>query len=492
MPTPARSQASPSLALAHVLTLASACDPVLPVTAPPQGEAARELTLIVTPDDRGASVVRLALDGDAASSLAPADVWLVEGPVTDVSLGRWGDGDVPKTVEERRVATTNFAEAGALRLIPHVPLALAEEHTVIARFAEEASEPIAWTFWTSEDAQPPAVRLWPPPDVQVRSAHALFCATEPGMFSDAAPAVTLEPLGPTGALVRLGDGCVAFVPDAGGPTSGLFHAPRAWGGLDLDPAPLRLGSTAEAVPLGPPACAAAEVAVGPLCVEPHDDRASLRAPAAHAVFVASVGQAHAIVVADADAPTTFELRGLTPSSSSELVVRWFSPAETGDASTTIVTVAPRAHVDLAEVLADPNGPEPAQEWVELHNDGLAATDLADWVLADTAGEVPLPSFVLAPGARVLLVSEGFVDVSLDVEGVLVLPSLGGNGLSNAGEALTLRDAAGVEVSTFPASPKPKAGLTTSLVRLAGGARAWVRTDPTPLAENALGVTEPGG
>jgi hypothetical protein len=155
-----------------------------------------------------------------------------------------------------------------------------------------------------------------------------------------------------------------------------------------------------------------------------------------------------------------------------------------------VTTAPMAHVILNEVLANPLGPEPAEEWVEIVNDGAAPADLGGYVLVDSGGETPLPSATLAPGAFALLVNETFVAADgVDPEpaaGTLILrvPHLGKNGLSNAGEALSLMDAGGAVVSRFPATPKPKAGR--SVARLAPAA-----PDDVP-SSFAIATPSPGG
>lgn len=119
----------------------------------------------------------------------------------------------------------------------------------------------------------------------------------------------------------------------------------------------------------------------------------------------------------------------------------------------------RPPLGLAEILADPNGAEPRQEFVELA-DPRAAGEPAAWTdlhLADRpwqgvlaaladgrpAGD-PLPAFALAPGARALVVADGYdPDDGHDpppAPGTVLLrvgASIGDGGLKNAGEPLTL-------------------------------------------------------
>ncbi|HEU4537699.1 MAG TPA: hypothetical protein VFS00_26445, partial [Polyangiaceae bacterium] len=104
------------------------------------------------------------------------------------------------------------------------------------------------------------------------------------------------------------------------------------------------------------------------------------------------------------------------------------------------------------------------------------------------GDVALPAHALAPGAYVLLTAEGFApgaggDVAPPPSAtVLTLPSLGKSGLSNAGEALTLRSPEGDVVSRFPATPKPKAGASV----------ARRRPDAPDDDARAFALTAPGG
>ncbi len=123
------------------------------------------------------------------------------------------------------------------------------------------------------------------------------------------------------------------------------------------------------------------------------------------------------------------------------------------------TLAPLAPITITEVCANPRGPEPRQEWIELGNFGDAPVSLEGLAIADRAdalGTTITSARVLVPGARVLLVGEGF-DPSLEgvppgaplvVVGRSIVPS----GIANAGEPLYLRDAAGHRLAHVPALP----------------------------------------
>lgn len=205
------------------------------------------------------------------------------------------------------------------------------------------------------------------------------------------------------------------------------------------------------------------LAVG--CVRVEDDRMFIRGGSEQSLWlfegdlrttVASLGAEPVVVL------------GLTPGArlhSSLLVVNEFGVEFS--ANPTIVTSDPQSHVVISEVMANPLGPEPEQEWMELYNDGSAAVQLDGWQLSDGGASVELPPFELASGAYVVLVSQGFDETDpADVAPasgtrVLRLPQLGKSGLSNSGERLSLRSPDGQLRSTFPDSPKPVAGVSVA-------------------------------
>lgn len=126
-----------------------------------------------------------------------------------------------------------------------------------------------------------------------------------------------------------------------------------------------------------------------------------------------------------------------------------------------------ATVAITEVLADPLGPEPAQEWIELFNYGALPVELQGFGLSDrrdAVGQLFSVRSRLSPGERALCVADTYDPEQgrdpAPAQGVTLLrigKSLTGSGLSNAGEALYLRDAAGRRISAAPATPRPRAG-----------------------------------
>lgn len=232
----------------------------------------------------------------------------------------------------------------------------------------------------------------------------------------------------------------------------------------------------QAAEITSPQCSDA-AALPPGCALVHDDRLILSYEASPALWCFT-GELSGCVTTEPGQSAV--VRGLTPQSryAVELSVSradgvvWSSAPE-------IETAAAREHVVINEVLSNPNGPEPQQEWVELYNDGVRPVELGGWQLADSAGVSALPSLSLAAGEYALLVNEGFMantelDVAPPPDVTLVpLPRLASGGLSNSGEALRLSTAEGRLVSSWPAM-RGAAGV--SLARRAPSAGAAADVD----------------
>jgi hypothetical protein len=154
-----------------------------------------------------------------------------------------------------------------------------------------------------------------------------------------------------------------------------------------------------------------------------------------------------------------------------------------------VTAPPGPHVVINEVLARPEGPSPAQEWVEIVNDGPAKAELGGYVLLVGTSATPLPAATLAPGAFALIVDSAYSPAGgPDVPPaagtmLLTVPHLGKQGLSHAGVDLYLLDADGKTVSSFPAKPKPQQGKSL--------ARRVPSAPDALLASFSLAVPTPG-
>jgi hypothetical protein len=121
-------------------------------------------------------------------------------------------------------------------------------------------------------------------------------------------------------------------------------------------------------------------------------------------------------------------------------------------------------VAITEVRANPAGPEPAQEYVEILNYGSSAVDLAGFAISDAgdrAGDVFAAPAALAPGEAALVVADGFDPTHPDdppvppgVTLIRIGSSLATSGLANAGEPVFLRDAGGHRLSAAPSVASP--------------------------------------
>lgn len=205
------------------------------------------------------------------------------------------------------------------------------------------------------------------------------------------------------------------------------------------------------------------------CALVDDARIALRVRASEPVRmqISAEGGVQEVLAPGGDGEAT--LAGLAPGRAVAVEIVLFDAA--GNAARweeTIETEPPLPTLSIVEVRADPLGPEPAQEFVELHNYGDTAVALLGFSLADHADAHGTPiesaSFV-HPDARVLLVPDAFDrDDPRDAQpppGALLVrvgAALADSGLTNTGERLYLRDPWGRRVSAAPATPDPRPGV----------------------------------
>jgi hypothetical protein len=217
------------------------------------------------------------------------------------------------------------------------------------------------------------------------------------------------------------------------------------------------------------ACARDERAQGGACALLSDLSVGLRLRTEEAVIASLRGGPHVVSQVAPAGELAIRITDLLPNSALELLLSLRDSAgNTAERSFSLGTPGPLATVSIMEVLADPLGPEPDQELIELYNYGDAPVDLTGFTLSDRADAPgsPLPAGrVLGPETRALLVSDDFEsDDGRDAappEGASLIRvgrALAGSGLSNAGEALYLRDPDGHRVSAAPANPSPRPGV----------------------------------
>lgn len=148
----------------------------------------------------------------------------------------------------------------------------------------------------------------------------------------------------------------------------------------------------------------------------------------------------------------------------------------------ITTVDDLPTLSISKVMANPRGPEPQQEFIEIHNFGGKPIELLGFQLSDDAareGDVIQQALALGPQRRALLVASDF-DAQAASDALIPpgLPlihldeSLAYGGLSNAGEPLYLRDNHGRRLSGAPPMAMPKPG------------GCMVRTSPNPRSDRA--------
>jgi hypothetical protein len=173
--------------------------------------------------------------------------------------------------------------------------------------------------------------------------------------------------------------------------------------------------------------------------EPVSAEVILRAGASEAVALAGLG----LDAFDLAAP----FRGLEPGTRADIVLRLTDRAgNQSDASAGSFDVPPETPpLAITEVLANPAGTEPGQEFVELRNLGDTDLALGGLRLEDAKGVDLLPEATLSPGGYALVVPSSFdPQSSRDTPprpGTLMVPvdaRLGSDGLSNAGEVVRLR------------------------------------------------------
>lgn len=387
------------------------------------------------------------------------DALIVSGELSDYYLRKIEAGTPPSTLLERSVPYLSFVDSAELVLAPNQALTAGETYSIAT-----PEHGLIGTFRVTDEPSPLLERRFPPTETPAFPA-AVFCGVDlPELPTESWLEPEHVPLVVTPGV--FGDDsfseCVSLRADGVVP-DGSYSFPVALGETSLDPAPLLVGAIASTEPAE---CLEPEQPFATGCIEVLDDRATVRAPEAASLW--TIAGAGASLLATPASGGRFLLPDLVPSTPYHLDVGFFDSAGAiHETQISIATSAHRPHVVINEVLANPLGAEPAQEWIELVNDGSLSVELEGFVLADSAGPSVLPAHLLTPNAFVILAREDFQrDDGSDVPvpagvAVLTLTALGKNGLTNSGELLELRTPEAVVLSRFPALPKPKAGISVA-------------------------------
>jgi hypothetical protein len=121
------------------------------------------------------------------------------------------------------------------------------------------------------------------------------------------------------------------------------------------------------------------------------------------------------------------------------------------------------------------------EWIELHNDGTSAVDLAGWKIYSDGGDQILFSLSSnIPGGGYLLIERTTASMPDPVPGIAdESGSFGGGGLSNVGEDLVLKDSSGNIVQSLSFASSWPAGNATTKETMQWDGSAWVSAVGTP-------------
>jgi hypothetical protein len=421
-----------------------------------------------------APITRLTVD--FAGPISSPRVIVVAGSLTSAQLRDLGRSTVPQTLSDRAIkslAWSDGSDAARAIVVPLEPLAPGGLYSVGC-----SDPPTGLPFTVEADTPPPILpRLWPDhEEFEPRAIAAIWCGASD--LTIGSRDVLFDPAGVTGRFVG-GTGapfsaarCVSWFAGAGGPDAAQSPA--------VAPASLVLGDGSRVLleptllwsgglpPSAPPdnvACDPVQIAFGPGCAEVLDDRLVVQPPYDPIFWTIAAGSA--TITRATREGARFVVRPMPPDGSFRVAVLDRTGRTVVDGAE--VTPGPvRPHVVINEVMANPAGAEPAQEWVELYNDGPSATPLEGFSLDDAGGHAALPEATLESGAFALVVSEAYVDDDgvdpVAAPGTLLLrvPALGKAGLSNDGERLVLRDAAGNVISAFPAV-KTKNGVSVARV-----------------------------
>jgi hypothetical protein len=451
------------------------------------------------PTDAITPITRVVVD--FAQPVGDPRVLLVAGALTSSQARDLGRPVLPQTISDRSVSVLAWTERGedhaAVVLAPLVTLERGALYTVGVSALVSA---LPFTVESTE-SNPTMARVWPDhDDASAPASAAVWCGSSAIDLPDT-PA-TFDPAGVAGRFTVGTGGPVIAKRCVGWFARDPPHADLDGGGAPaVAPASLTLADGSRVLleptllwdrpaPPGAPltSCGDAQVTFGPGCAEVQDDRIVLEPPKSPILWTIDTGK-DTVVRATRDS-SRFVVRPI-PTDETFRVATLDRSASVTYRDIRVERAPPRSHFVINEVMANPLGDEPVQEWVEIYNDGSAALSLGGFTLEDVGGRAVLPDVTLASQAFALVVSDGFVENDgvdpIPAEGAAIIrvPALGKSGLSNDGEPLILRGPTGAVVSTFPAV-KTKSGV--SIVRVSPDA---LDDDPSSFEPSPNGSGTPG-
>jgi len=152
--------------------------------------------------------------------------------------------------------------------------------------------------------------------------------------------------------------------------------------------------------------------------------------------------------------------------------------------------SPYGSVLISEVMYHPGDdfPQPGGEWIELHNRGPEAVDLANWTLRTGQGSEELHGSIVGGGFLLVVASDQFAQHYPWCDNIFVVADgrIGG-GLSDTGDEMSLVAPNGLivdamsygECEAFCGGLEALQGQTLQLARLEAGTCAYVADVPSP-------------
>lgn len=444
-----------------------------------------------------------------------AAVWLLEGEATPALLEDAARRPLLAATTARAVALDVAGGPTGPFFEPRAPLRPGASYTLLLpAWAVDGAVTAGWTYappWaislrvSAASTHGAAVRTSLPADgasaVPV-NVQALRVALDGSLRADGPALRLLDAAGATVDATVADEACegfdagavhcLALTPNATLQPNAAYALTLAEDAVDLRGGPLadwranfRTAAHADTQPphLLALTCGRDERAIAGLCVLSDDRSLRVRLRAGEAVHVVGAlgGEHLALPAPRGEATLAFD--GLPPARRLDLALTLTDAAgQQLTLTTALQTMAPLASLTISEVRSDPLGPEPAQELVELYNFGPQAIAVEGFTLADAPERdgSPLPPASIPGGSTALVVGAGFdpddpEDGPIPPGTLLIRLSggLGKSGLSNAGEPLVLRDAAG---NRLAAAPAVRTGSGACLQRTAPRARGGLASD----------------